>query len=156
MVTAAAVALFGCLAPRPAAGQLPRDPVERARVIKEILQTNARQLTLFDRSGKPVSQIGPRAMYNRPVLSPDGKRLVVVKGDLDKETNDVWVLDVATGEGIQITNTLPREAANTPVWSPDGSQVAYVRLTEGFSGLYRKASNGAGNEELLYRHNAPI
>jgi Tol biopolymer transport system component len=156
MVTAAALALAGYLVPRPAAGQLPRDPVERARVIKEILQTNARQLTLFDRSGKSVSQIGPRAMYNRPVLSPDGKRVVVIKGDLDKETNDVWILDVATGQGTQITTTPPREGANTPVWSPDGSQVAYVRLSEGFPSLYRKASTGAGTEELLYRHNAPI
>ena len=156
MVTAAALALVGFLAPRPAAGQLPRDPVERARVIKEILQTNARQLTLFDRSGKPVGQIGPRAMYNRPVLSPDGKRVAVVMGDLDKETNDVWVLDVATGQGTQITRTQPREPASTPVWSPDGSQVAYVRLTDGFPALYRKASTGAGAEELLYKHTAPM
>ena len=156
MVTAAALVLVGLLAPPPAAGQLPRDPVERARVIKEILQTNARQLTLFDRSGKPIGQIGPRGMFNRPVLSPDGKQVVVIKGDLDKETNDVWVLDVATGQGTQITSTQPREGANTPVWSPDGSQIAYVRLTGGFPGLYRKASTGAGSEELLYRHNAPM
>jgi Tol biopolymer transport system component len=156
MVTAAALALVGLLVPRPAAGQLPRDPVERARVIKEILQTNARQLTLFDRSGKPLGQIGARDMYNRPVLSPDGKRVAVIKGDLDKETNDLWILEVATGQGLQITNTQPREPASTPVWSPDGSQVAYIRLTDGFPALYRKASTGAGAEELLYRHTAPM
>jgi Tol biopolymer transport system component len=155
IVAAAALALVGFLA-RPAAAQLPRDPVERARVIKEILQANARQLTLFDRAGKPVVQIGPRAMYNRPVLSPDSKRIAVIKADLDKETNDLWVLDVATGQGVQITSTQPREPASTPVWSPDGSQVAYVRLTEGFPALYRKASTGAGAEELLYRHTAPM
>ncbi len=95
-------------------------------------------------------------MYNRPVLSPDGKRVVVIKSDLDKETNDVWILDVATGQGTQITSTQPREGANTPVWSPDGSQVAYVRLSEGFPAIYRKASSAAGTEELLYRHNAPV
>jgi Tol biopolymer transport system component len=95
-------------------------------------------------------------MYNRPVLSPDGKRVAVIKGDLDKETNDLWILDVAAGQGVQITATQPREPASTPVWSPDGSQVAYVRLTAGFPGLYRKASTGAGDEELLYRHNAPM
>jgi Tol biopolymer transport system component len=42
------------------------------------------------------------------------------------------------------------------VWSPDGSQVAYVALREGYFGLYRKASNGTGAEELLYRNNAPM
>ena len=150
-----AVLALGLVA-RPAAGQLPRDPVERARLIGEILQANARQLTLFDRSGKAVGEIGPRGMYNRPVLSPDGKRVVVIKGDLDKETNDVWIFEVATGQGIQLTNTQPREGALTPVWSPDGSQVAYVRLSEGFPAIYRKASNGTGAEELLYRHRAPV
>jgi Tol biopolymer transport system component len=95
-------------------------------------------------------------MYNRPVLSPDGKRVVVVRSDLDKETNDIWILDVASGQETQITSTQPREGANTPVWSPDSSQVAYVRLSEGFPSLYRKAATGAGTEELLYRHRAPI
>jgi Tol biopolymer transport system component len=157
IVAATALALVALVAPRPSAAQgLPRDPVERARVIKEILQTNARQLTVFDRAGKPIGQIGPRGMYNRPVLSPDGKRVAVIKGDLDKETQDLWILDAATGQGIQITNTQPREPASTPVWSPDGSQVAYVRLSEGFPALYRKASTGAGAEELLYRHTAPM
>ena len=148
--------LVGLLAPGRAAGQLPRDPVERARVIGEILQANARQLTLFDRAGKAVSQIGQRAMYNRPVLSPDGTRVVVSKADLDKETNDIWIIEVATGRETQITNTQSGEGANTPVWSPDGSQVAYVRLSEGFPAIFRKAATGAGAEELLYRHRAPV
>jgi Tol biopolymer transport system component len=152
----AGVLSIGLLAPSPAESQLPRDPVERARRIAEIRQNAARQLTLFDRQGNTLAVIGSREMYNRPVLSLDGKRVAVIKGDLDKETNDLWVLDVATGNGVALTATKPREGASTPVWSPDGSQVAYVRLTDGYSGLYRKASNGEGAEELLYRHNAPI
>ena len=95
-------------------------------------------------------------MYNQPVLSPDGKRVAVVKPDLDKETSDVWVLDVATGTGIQLTSSQSARGANSPVWSPDGSQVAYVALREGYFGIYRKASNGQGAEELLYRNNAPM
>jgi Tol biopolymer transport system component len=156
ILTTAAALSVALLAPPPAHAQLPRDPVERARRIAEIRQTAARQLTLFDRQGKTLAVVGPRELYNRPVLSLDGKRVAVIKGDLDKETNDVWVLDVATGNGIPITATKAREGASSPVWSPDGSQVAYVRLAEGFFGLYRKASNGEGPEELLYRHNAPI
>jgi Tol biopolymer transport system component len=95
-------------------------------------------------------------MYNRPVLSPDGKRVAVAKSDLDKETNDIWVIEVATGQETRITTTQPREGANTPVWSPDGSQVAYVRLSEGFPAIFRKAATGVGDEELLYRHRAPV
>jgi eukaryotic-like serine/threonine-protein kinase len=154
--SAAALSIALLLISRPALAQLPTDPVERAKVIAQIFQVNARQLTLFDREGKEVGQIGARDMYNQPVLSPDGKRVAVAKTDLDKETGDVWVLDAATGTGIQLTSSAKREGANSPVWSPDGSQVAYVALREGYFGIYRKASNGQGAEELLYRNNAPM
>jgi eukaryotic-like serine/threonine-protein kinase len=154
--SAAALSIALLLTSRPALAQLPTDPVERAKVIAQIFQVNARQLTLFDREGKEVGQIGARDMYNQPVLSPDGKRVAVAKADLDKETGDVWVLDAATGTGIQLTSSAKREGANSPVWSPDGSQVAYVALREGYFGIYRKASNGQGAEELLYRNNAPM
>src|SRR5688572_16353908 len=57
---------------------------------------------------------------------------------------------------MQITSSQPREGANSPAWSPDGNQVAYVALREGYFGLYRKASNGQGTEELLYKNSAPM
>jgi Tol biopolymer transport system component len=90
------------------------------------------------------------------VLSPDGTRVVVIKNDLDKETRDVWVIDVKTGAATQITSNQPREAANSPTWSPDGTQVAYVALRTGTFGLYRKAANGTGPETLEYKSSAPI
>jgi eukaryotic-like serine/threonine-protein kinase len=152
ITTVCATAAVLLLAPFPVQAQLPTDPVERAKVIEQIFQTNARQLTLFDRQGKTLSQIGTRDLYNgAPVLSPDGKRIAVIKADLDKETNDLWVLDVGTGKGTKLTSSQTREGANSPVWSPDGSQIAYVALRGGNFSAYRKASNGAGTEELLYR-----
>jgi len=36
------------MAALPAAAQLPTDPEERAKVLAQIMQANARQLTLFD------------------------------------------------------------------------------------------------------------
>ena len=75
---------------------LPRDPVERARIIAQVLEANARQLTLFDRSGQAVGTVGLRDLYTQPVFSPDAKRMAVIRPDLDKETNDLWVIDVAT------------------------------------------------------------
>jgi len=156
ILTTAAVLSALLLAPVPGEAQLPRDPAERAKVIAQIMQANSRQLTLFDREGKEVSNVGPRDLYQQPVLSPDTKRLAVIKADLDKETNDLWVFDAATGKGIQITSSQAREGASSPAWSPDGSQVAYVALRAGSFGLYRKASSGEGTEELLYQSNAPM
>jgi Tol biopolymer transport system component len=136
--------------------QLPKDPEERAKVIAQIMRANARQLTLFDREGKELNGVGPKDLYNQPVFSPDAKRLAVIKQNLEKENNDLWIFEVATGQGKQITFSGERENSTSPAWSPDGSQVAYAALRQGGFGLYRKASNGEGAEELLYKSNAPL
>ena len=61
---------------------------------------------------------------------------------------DISVFDLSTGASTQVmTGPAPRD----PVWSPDGSQIAYFAYRQGSGGLYRKASNGTGREELLYR-----
>src|SRR4029450_2473809 len=144
------------LVPLSGEAQLPRDPAERARVIAQIMEAQSRQLTLVDRQGQTIGVVGPRDLYNQPVFSPDAKRMAVVRPDLDKETNDLWVIDVATAKGIQITSSKPREGANSPAWSPDGSYVAHVALRDGYFGLYRKPSDGQGSEELLYKNSAPM
>lgn len=140
----------------PTEAQLPRDPVERARVISEIMETQSRTLTLFDRQGNNVGVVGSRDLYNQPVFSPDLTRMAVIKPDLEKETNDLWVIDIASGRSRQITSSKPREGANSPAWSPDGNYVGYIALRDGYFGLYRKPSNGEGTEELLYKNSAPM
>jgi Tol biopolymer transport system component len=139
-----------------ATAQLPRDPEERARAIAQIMQTNARQLTLFDREGKEITAVGDRDLFQQPVFSPDATRLAVIKADPDKESNDLWVVDVASGKQTRISVSGEREAAQSPAWAPDGSRVAYVGLRQGAYGLYQDLSNGQGKEELLYKSNAPL
>src|SRR5262245_40829455 len=136
--------------------QLPRDPEERKKVLAQIFAGNASQLTFFDREGKTVQQVGPRDLYNQVVLSPDRTRIALIKADVEKETNDLWIMDVATGKSIQITSSQAREGAQAPAWSPDGSQIAYVALRSGSFNIYRKSSNGEGAEELLYKGSAPM
>jgi Tol biopolymer transport system component len=114
-------------------------------------EANARTLTIFDRQGKVVTTVGPRALYNTPVFSPDAKRLAVVKNDQDKENADLFIVDISTGKEIRLTACGPREFSQTPAWSPDGSRVAYIALRAGNYGIYQKASSGEGSEELLYK-----
>ena len=101
MMAALSAALL--LVPVSADAQLPRDPAERARVVAQIMEMNARQLTLYDREGKPVTTVGTRDLYNQPVFSPDATRMAVVRPDLEKETNDLWVIDNASGAVLKVS-----------------------------------------------------
>ena len=159
MVTAsAALAAVFLLAPVPALGQSEAENAKaraaaRARGIAQARENNSQILNLYDRQGKIVATINERAFYNQPVISPDKTRIAVVKAEPETETQDAWVMDVATGKGTRITTaSQPRDLTRAPVWSPDGKQLAYVSLRSGTEGLYRKASSGEGAEELLYKH----
>ena len=150
MVTVVALSA-SLLAPQPGLGQTTDDEraaQQRSR-LNALLEAQARQLTVFDRDGNVVNTIGERDTYSQPVLSPDGTRVAVLKR---AQTWDFWVLDVATGNGTQMTSSHEGERVKAPVWSPDGSQIAYVAVRGGRDGLYRQASNGEGEEELLYQH----
>lgn len=124
----------------------------RAKRQAEVFEAQARVLTVFDRAGQAVKTVGGRALYHQPVLSPDRTRVAVVIRNLEKESADVWVFNVATGNRSQITFSANLEMAWAPAWSPDGSQLAYIALRDSYERVYRKASNGAGSEELLYQH----
>ena len=131
---------------------LPRDPAERASVIAEILEANARQLTLFDRRGQAVGTVGLRDLYNQPLLSPDARHVAVVKPDLDKETRRSLGHRGRHREGDSASRRASRErASNSPAWSPDGGTLAYVALRDGYFGVYRKALMPGAQEELLFR-----
>ena len=152
--TAIAVSLI-CAAQAQNAETRKATAAARAQNNAQIFEANARTLTVFDRQGKVVTTVGPPALYNQPVISPDGKRLVVSKTDLTKENIDLWVFDIATGNSIQLTSGQSRETSQSPAWSPDGSHVAYIALRGGSYGLYHKASDGQGPEELMEKLPGP-
>ena len=76
----------------------------RAERIAREFEAEARVLTVFDRQGNVLTTIGERDLYWAPVFSPDGTQLAVEKNDLESETTDLWVIDVATGDSTRITS----------------------------------------------------
>jgi Tol biopolymer transport system component len=109
-----------------------------------------RQLTFVDREGKPQGTIGQPGRFGQVRYSPDGKRLLVVKNDPQTNLNNVWVWDIATGKQTQVTNET--QPINSPVWSGDGKHIAYVLFKDSYSHIYRKAADGTGDAELLFRY----
>jgi len=154
VATAAALSavLLLAQAPQPDDAKAKAKAELKAKQIAIAFENNAQTLTLFDREGKNAGTIGERAFYNQPVLSPDRTRVAAIKQDPMAESADIWVIDAATGANTRITTSKAREAARAPLWSPDGSQLAYIALRDGYEAIYRRASNGEGPEELLYKH----
>ena len=64
--------------------------------------------------------------------------------------NNIWVYDIATGKATAVTNET--QSVNAPVWSRDGKYIAYVQFKDSYSSIYRKAADGTGNAELLFRY----
>ena len=158
VMVSTAVALCALLLLTPAPGRAQAQPnaqaAARAALAKATFEATASVLTLYDRQGKVLRTIGERALYGWPALSPDGKRLAVGKRDGTTQQIDIWVFDLSNGASTQITSDPAAEAEL--VWSPDGSQIAYTSNILGYGavGLYRKAADGMGSAELLYKHSA--
>jgi Tol biopolymer transport system component len=112
----------------------------------------AKRITVFDRVGKPVGTIGVAGPYGQPALAPDGSRVAVIHSDVETGNQDIWTFEIATGKSHVVTADSAPDSA--PVWSPDGKTIAFVSTRGDYTGVYRKAWDGTGSEELLYQHTA--
>jgi Tol biopolymer transport system component len=105
------------------------------------------QLVLLDRTGRQLSAIGELADYSDVSLAPDGKRAAVTLADPSRGTSNIWIVDVTIGTRTQFTFDSAEDQA--PIWSEDGTRIAYGSRRNDRWGIYQKASNGAGAEEVV-------
>jgi eukaryotic-like serine/threonine-protein kinase len=115
------------------------------------------QLTWFDRQGKPLVAVGDPGVFRTLALSPDGKRIAFERADPQNPANrNIWLYDFA--RGVTTRFTFDSGWDSYPAWSPDGSRIAFASYRGDFFNLYQKASNLAGEDELLFKpasHKAP-
>ncbi|MGH9645685.1 MAG: protein kinase domain-containing protein, partial [Bryobacteraceae bacterium] len=107
------------------------------------------QLSWLDRTGKATLTPVEPARSSTVKISPDGKRAAVVRNNTEGNNTDIWVLDLVNGASNRLTFD-PAPDGN-PLWSPDGNQIAWQSRRDGGWGIYRKAANGSGNDELLFK-----
>ena len=101
-----------------------------------------RQLTWFDRSGTARGVVGePDASIIQPRVSPDGRRVVMVRSA--EGAQDLWLLDGARASRF----TFSPAQDMFPVWSADGTRIVYTSRRTGPGGLFQRLTNGAGDDE---------
>ncbi|MBV9746871.1 MAG: PD40 domain-containing protein, partial [Acidobacteriia bacterium] len=86
----------------------------------------------------------------QPHLSPDASKIVVMRTDPETSNQDIWTYEVESGAGHAVTHD--NWPHNAPLWSPDGKTVLYVSTRDSYSSIYRKAWDGSGEEEVLFRY----
>jgi Tol biopolymer transport system component len=123
---------------------------ERFLVLPPARGQQLQQVTIFDRKGQVIKKVAEPALYSQPAFSPEGTRLLVMKEDVKTGQQDLWVLDIGTAKATRITDDT--RFKTTPLWSLDGKYIFYSALLDGDWPVYRKAADGTGKEELLFRY----
>jgi eukaryotic-like serine/threonine-protein kinase len=104
----------------------------------------------FDRAGKNLGAVGGTVRsQNTFALSPDGKRVVIEGVAQQSGNSDLWITDLEHSNR-ESRFTFDAYSNRNPVWSPDGSKVAFASSRGGVYNLYQRASNGTGQDELLF------
>jgi Tol biopolymer transport system component/DNA-binding winged helix-turn-helix (wHTH) protein len=116
-------------------------------VYRTRIDTGSSELVWLDRLGRRTGRIGEPADYSNPSLSPDEKKVVVSRMDLQTRTRDLWLFDLASGAASRFTFD-PADETNA-VWSPDGSSIAFDMVRNGNIDIYQKEVAGASQPKPL-------
>ena len=104
-----------------------------------------RTLVWVDREGREEAIPAPRAPYESPRLSPDGRYVAVEVRE--PENTDVMVFDLDRETLTRLTFDPGVDGA--PLWSLDGQRVVFSSDREGSFGVYSRAADGTGQAERL-------
>jgi eukaryotic-like serine/threonine-protein kinase len=108
------------------------------------------RLEWFDREGHSLGPVGPEKDFTTDLqIAPNGKQALVVIPDPDSGNRDLWLVDLRTGGLTRLTS----HPANDwqAAWEPDSNHVVFASDRNGTSNVYRKATNGAGEDEPIIR-----
>ena len=101
-------------------------------------------LVWLDRKGKE-EPIAANANDNfEPSISPDGTKVALSIGALP--VSDIWIWDLIRETATRLTFN---ENSHSPLWTLDGQRIAFTSYGDDGPGIYWKAADGTGNDELL-------
>jgi len=75
--------------------------------------------------GEPLRKVYSPGVF--PAISPDGRSIAFIKGNLDTYGAEVWVSGVDGSAPRKLAIGNGRRNFSSPIWSPDGRWIAYLR-----------------------------
>jgi len=98
--------------------------------------------------GSAFKQLGDPgfALLDPPSFSPVGTKVLVVNA-LFPPTQEIYVLDLATGTSLQISDG-GVGADRSPAWSPDGRRIAFAAERDGNTDIYTMNTDGTDERRL--------
>lgn len=122
--------------------------VSSNRVLVHAPAAGSSQLVWIDRQGNEIEELPLIGDFRYRRLSHDGRRLAAAVPDPETGLTDIWVYDLVRHEGTRITFHPTDEIG--PVWSSDDDRLVFTSNRNGRFDIYEKASNGTGDEVLVY------
>jgi Tol biopolymer transport system component len=102
------------------------------------------QLAWVDREGRQAGTIGPaRINVKSGRLSPDGRWLATAIYDVERGSQELWLVDSQTGAPRRLG--IGPGVSDSPVWSPDSKKLAFLRAFDGKA--VRIAIRGIGEKD---------
>ena len=105
---------------------------------------NERILVWVDKKGKETPIAASPNDYRNPRISPDGTKVALTINSGDK--SDIWIWDLARETMTRLTFN---EASRSPLWTLDARRIAYFSVSGDKFGVYWKAADGTGGDEML-------
>ncbi len=106
------------------------------------------RLLWLDRQGNEIGQLGERANYDQPRISPDEKSVAVEVVDAQTAAVDLWIFEVERGIRSRFTFG-PATMSSLPTWSPDGEVIAFRHELNAVVDIYTKAFAGTDTATAL-------
>ena len=105
------------------------------------------QLAWRNRQGTSVGRIGePQQEIAMPVLSPDGRQVVVL--GVEDGIRDIWIHEV--DRPVKRRITFDESHNDRPTWHPSGESVSFSAGVVGRSDIWMAAADGRGEPRLLF------
>lgn len=96
-------------------------------------------LSLRDFSMRQLTSPPNQEHDRQPIFSPDGLRVAFLRGSLDENLADVFVVGASGGGARQLTSG---NSGGTPAWTQDGKEIVFSSPLGGLQNLWRISVSG--------------